>query len=983
MDIQDVDEGVFIIKKRLHCKKILLILDDVDDLKQLEKLAGGHNWFGPGSRIVITTRNKSLLVTHDVNEIYDVGALNNGEALQLFSLKAFGKGHPDVDYMELSQDFIRYSHGLPLALELLGSSLLKKNKIFWKDYLELVPEYGLETLSGKALIKLKGNHLWMHDLLQEMGWDIVHQECPNIPLRRSRLWLYKDIEDALEINKETEEIQGIVLKLFNPKVAHWNLKSFSKMHCLKTLIIDNVDLKNDLKSLPSGLRFLDWSGYPSKLFPSSFRTKSFERLKAIKLNKSPKLIKTPNFTDFPVLEELELKDCINLLDLHPSIGVHKQLTLLNLKGCKNLKSLPRKLEMESLEILILSECSKVKSILEFRENMKSVSKFYLDGTAIIKLPTSIGNLMGLVLLNVKDCKNLMTLPSTFLNLNSLEKLYISGCSKLLKIWGATESLEGLDEIRTAKKLKKLFISGVKRSTNPLDLSITSLSSLCSLSKLETLELSYCNLNAIPNAIGCLSTLEILILRGNNFGSFMQRSPDPLEMLLTSLSEGSCSLNKLDLSYCNLNAIPNAIGCLSTSENLILSGNNFGSFMQRSPDPLEMLLTSLSEGSCSLNKLDLSYCNLNGFSDRIGCLPSLEELILSGNKFGYLPESIAQLSNLLVLDLKDCSSLRSLPKLPYRKVSRPLLDSLPKSQYQQRPVPLINGLRIGISIAYPTKERIKLALNQDFIADIYGLSLGVVNPQPTRVFGSEIPEWFALQNIGAEINIKVPSHLCDELAGIASCGVICCRQPIDLLQLDSYLICNGNIIGAHLAMCPVLQDLSDRLLLVYFPRATRTWKIFVVNGFAKFGIRFRVHGSGMEVKECGIHLVYKKEVESFQENRNQIWAEREKRAIEYMGRAERTERRKKQREKDIAEIKRLMAKSQRSNNSIILYEGSNDCNGAGPSGEGSSNDVPHPKQIERLPELAHGDSDSEGSSEYHEWGDELHDWEESSESDQEG
>ena len=130
MDIQDVDEGVFIIKNRLHCKKILLTLDDVDDLKQLEKLAGGHNWFGPGSRIIITTRNKSLLETHDVNEIYEVKTLNDGEALQLFSLKAFGKGHPDVDYMELSQDFVSYSHGLPLALELLGLSLLKKIKVF-------------------------------------------------------------------------------------------------------------------------------------------------------------------------------------------------------------------------------------------------------------------------------------------------------------------------------------------------------------------------------------------------------------------------------------------------------------------------------------------------------------------------------------------------------------------------------------------------------------------------------------------------------------------------------------------------------------------------------------------------------------------------------------------------------------------------------------------------------------------------------------
>ncbi|XP_050253764.1 disease resistance protein RUN1-like [Quercus robur] len=927
MDIEDADWGVCIIKKRLHCKKILLILDDVNDLKQLEKLAGGHNWFGPGSRIIITTRNKSLLEARGVKEIYEFKELNDGEALELFSLKAFGKGHPDVDYMELSQDFVRYSQGLPLALELLGSPLFKKNKGFWKcfldrvkkspesginkvlkisyeeleplekeiflniscffcgndqdcvfkilDYLELVPAYGLEVLKGKALIKLQDNQLWMHDLLKEMGRNIVFQES-DIPLRRSRLWLYTDIEEALGRNEETEEIKGIVLQLFNPKVAHWNLESFSKMHCLKTLIIDNVDLKNDLKYLPSGLRFLDWSGYPSKLFPSSFRAKSFERLKAIQLNKSPKLIKTPDFTDFPVLEELELKDCINLLALHPSIGVHKKLILLNLKGCKNLKSLPRMLEMESLEILILSECSKVKSIPEFGENMKSASEFYLDGTAITKLPTSIGNLTGLVLLNVKDCKNLMTLPSTFLNLNSLEKLNFSGCSKLLKILGATESLEGFYETGMVKKLfnrgvKQLFNRGVKRKrTNPLDLSITSLSSLCSLSKLETLDSSYCNLNAIPNAIGCFSTLKFLIL----------------------------------------------------------SGNNFGSFMQGSPDPLEMLLTSLSEGSCSLNKLDLSYCNLNGLSDRIGCLPSLKELILSGNKFGYLPESIAQLINLLSLHLKDCPSLRSLPMLPQMESMPSLFSVLESSGIFKPDCPDILGVGDYTSIVHMMKESwMALTIHKCFFASIYRRSLSAQDVRHTNAFGSEIPEWFELQNIGAEINIKVPSHLCDELAGIASCGFI--RSSF----------------------------------LTHFPGIC---KRYVGNGFTKFGIRYRAHGSGMEVKECGIHLLYQKDVESFQENRNRIKAERKKKAIEET-RAERYERRKEQREKDIAEIKRLRAESQRSNNSIILYEGSDDCDGAGPSGEGSSNDVPHPKQIERLPELAHGDSDSEGSLEYFDWG----------------
>ena len=121
------------------------------------------------------------------------------------------------------------------------------------------------------------------------------------------------------------------------------------------------------------------------------------------MRKSPKLVETLNFTKVPVLEKLVLEDCINLLGVHPSIGVHKKLKVLSLKGCKNLKSLPSKFEMESLEILILFGCSKVKKkIPEFGGNMERVCKLYLDGTTITKLPASIKNLIGLVSLNLRD-----------------------------------------------------------------------------------------------------------------------------------------------------------------------------------------------------------------------------------------------------------------------------------------------------------------------------------------------------------------------------------------------------------------------------------------------------------------------------------------------------------------------------------------------------------------------------------------------------
>jgi hypothetical protein len=63
----------------------------VDQLDQLEKLAGKGNWFGLGSRIIITTRDKHLLTAHGVDSTYQVNELDHNEALQLFSWHAFNK----------------------------------------------------------------------------------------------------------------------------------------------------------------------------------------------------------------------------------------------------------------------------------------------------------------------------------------------------------------------------------------------------------------------------------------------------------------------------------------------------------------------------------------------------------------------------------------------------------------------------------------------------------------------------------------------------------------------------------------------------------------------------------------------------------------------------------------------------------------------------------------------------------------------------
>ena len=84
-------KGISLIEERLCCKKVFLILDDVDDSTPIENLVGKCNWFAPGSKVIITLRDKHLLTTlkqkvcttYKVKE-FELKEFNEHEAVQLF-----------------------------------------------------------------------------------------------------------------------------------------------------------------------------------------------------------------------------------------------------------------------------------------------------------------------------------------------------------------------------------------------------------------------------------------------------------------------------------------------------------------------------------------------------------------------------------------------------------------------------------------------------------------------------------------------------------------------------------------------------------------------------------------------------------------------------------------------------------------------------------------------------------------------------------
>ncbi|KAK7314156.1 hypothetical protein VNO77_39368 [Canavalia gladiata] len=490
--VGDVNRGIPIIKRRLQQKKILLILDDVDKLVQLKVLAGGYDWFGSGSKIIITTRDKQLLATHGVVKLHEVKQLDAEKACELFSWHAFKKNKVDPSYVHILNRAVFYACGLPLALEVIGSHLFGKSldecnsalekyeRIPHKEILDILKvsydgleenekgifldiacflntynmgfvkqmlhahgfhaEDGIRVLADKSLIKIDNSDcVRIHDLIQDMGREIVRQESVLEPSKGSRLWFDEDIVRVLEENMGTDKIEVVMLKVHGKKEVRWSGKAFKKMKNLKILVIGHAIFSTGPRYLPNSLRLLDWISYPSPSLPSDFYAKELEilhlpqscleffqplkrfvSLLSLKFEDCKFLAELPSLCEVPFLTHLSLDNCTNLVKVHDSVGFLDNLLFFSAKGCTQLEILVPCIKLASLVFLDLTGCLRLKSFPEVLGQMDQLKDIYLDKTGIDKLPHSIGNLVRLERLYLRQCSWLYQLPSSIHRLPNVE-----------------------------------------------------------------------------------------------------------------------------------------------------------------------------------------------------------------------------------------------------------------------------------------------------------------------------------------------------------------------------------------------------------------------------------------------------------------------------------------------------------------------------------------------------------------------------------
>ncbi|CAN8267957.1 unnamed protein product [Cochlearia groenlandica] len=252
--IQVKDLGV--AKGRLSDKRVLLVLDDVDQLAQIDALAK-IDWFGPGSRIIVTTQDQKILKAVEIKLIYEVKYPSTNDALHIFCMNAFGQMSPKEGFTKLAIKVTQFQDKLPLGLKVMGSNCRGMSTDEWENALPKLTSHldgdiekvlmwsydaltdeekylflhiacffnekytkhevetylartirnvrqGLVLLTERSLISIEGNYISIHSLLVQLGKEIVRKESPR-KLRKRQFLV--DADDICELLSDCTSVR--------------------------------------------------------------------------------------------------------------------------------------------------------------------------------------------------------------------------------------------------------------------------------------------------------------------------------------------------------------------------------------------------------------------------------------------------------------------------------------------------------------------------------------------------------------------------------------------------------------------------------------------------------------------------------------------------------------------------------------------------------------------------------------------------------
>ncbi|KAL3741010.1 hypothetical protein ACJRO7_022171 [Eucalyptus globulus] len=485
------EKALLHIRENFRTMKVLVLLDDVTNHEQLSALVGELDWLGPRSRVILTSQTQDALINIKGAEIFVLEPMEQDEALELFCWHAFGRNSPHKEYEKLSTDIVAATGGLPLALEVIGSSLFHvKSKKVWRETLAALdiaphkrvqaalkksyanlheieqqifldiacfftgmdkripyymwddcnysPSRSIQSLHAKSLIKIgEDKKLLMHEILRKFGREMVKNESRDEPFKRSRLW---DPEEALHVLERGEgngKVEALRLEFGDEPKENiiFQCDQFDGLQNLRFLKLDRADIRGNFGDRLPSLRWLDWRGWPEIFYVQSLYL-NLQNLVILDLSGSQV---DKDWSGWELLKQA------------------RKLKVLKLTGCVQLTATPEFPASMELEILILEGCSKLAVIDPSFKNLKDLlrelpdlgpmrglEELLIDGTSISQINFQEDSMMMLKTLSARDCKNLTEISDKIGYLKSLTYLALDGTG----IHILPESIGSLEQLNT-------------------------------------------------------------------------------------------------------------------------------------------------------------------------------------------------------------------------------------------------------------------------------------------------------------------------------------------------------------------------------------------------------------------------------------------------------------------------------------------------------------------------------------------------------